>query len=413
MSTATRTVAWTSAMTTHPLLIVVLAAGKGMRMRSRRPKVLHAIAGRSMLAHALATARSAGAASLAVVVAPGMEAVRAEAERVAPGIEVFEQAAQLGTGNAVLAARPALERHRGDVIVLFADTPLVEAATLRRLVGALDGGAQIAALGFEAPDATGYGRLVLDDRRRVQRISRAQRRQRGGASHRPVQRRRHGLSRARPCRPAGAHRQRQREGRILSHRCGGDRGRGWARHAAGRLRAGGGAGHQFARAAGGRRGRLPEPRSPQDHGGGRDADRARDRLAELRYGDRPRRDHRAQRVLRAGRGRRGRRPHHGQLPPGGRAHRQGRPRRPLRALPPRRRHRRERARRQLRRGEERAGSKRAPRPIIWPTSATAVWARAPTSAPARSSATTTASTSTSPTSARAPSSAPTRRWWRR
>jgi bifunctional UDP-N-acetylglucosamine pyrophosphorylase / glucosamine-1-phosphate N-acetyltransferase len=156
---------------TQPLLIVVLAAGKGVRMRSSLPKVLHAIAGRSMLAHALATARSAGAARLAVVVAPGMEAVRAEAESIAPGIEVFEQAKQAGTGNALLAARPALERHKGDVIVLFADTPLVEAATLRRLVAALDGGAQIAALGFEAPDATGYGRLLLDAQGRVEKIS--------------------------------------------------------------------------------------------------------------------------------------------------------------------------------------------------------------------------------------------------
>src|SRR5947207_3643242 len=131
-------------MTQHPLLIVVLAAGKGVRMRSSIPKVLHAIAGRSMLAHTLATASSAGAAKLAVVVAPGMEAVRAEAEGAAPGIEVFEQPTQAGTGNAVLAARPALERHRGDVMVLFADTPLVEAATLGRLVAALDAGAQIA-----------------------------------------------------------------------------------------------------------------------------------------------------------------------------------------------------------------------------------------------------------------------------
>ena len=89
---------------------------------------------------------------------------------MAPGIEVFEQPMQAGTGNALLAARPALERHRGDVIVLFADTPLVEAATLRRLVAALDAGAQIAALGFEAPDATGYGRLLLDAQGRVTAI---------------------------------------------------------------------------------------------------------------------------------------------------------------------------------------------------------------------------------------------------
>ena len=160
------------------------------------------IAGRSMLAHVLATARAAGAARLALVVAPGMEAVRAEADKVAPGIEIFEQATQAGTGHAVLAARPALERHKGDVIVLFADTPLVEPATLRRLIGALDGGAQIAALGFEAPDAD---RLRPPDRRRRRTRAghpRGQRRQRGGAAHRPVQRGRDGVPRARSCRPA-------------------------------------------------------------------------------------------------------------------------------------------------------------------------------------------------------------------
>jgi bifunctional UDP-N-acetylglucosamine pyrophosphorylase/glucosamine-1-phosphate N-acetyltransferase len=158
------------AMASPPLLIVVLAAGKGVRMRSDLPKVLHPIAGRSMLAHALANARAAGAARLAAVVAPNMDRVRAEAEGIAPGIEVFEQSVPSGTARAVLSARPALERHRGDVIVLFADTPLLEAATLRRLLAALDAGAQIAALGFETPDATGYGRLLLDAAGRVTAI---------------------------------------------------------------------------------------------------------------------------------------------------------------------------------------------------------------------------------------------------
>jgi bifunctional UDP-N-acetylglucosamine pyrophosphorylase/glucosamine-1-phosphate N-acetyltransferase len=149
-------------MNKHPLLIVVLAAGKGVRMRSDLPKVLHAIAGRSMLGHVLAAAGAAGPQKLALVLAPGMEAVRVEAEKAAPGIEVFEQATQAGTAHAVLTARPALERHKGDVIVLYADTPLVEPATLRRLIEALDGGAGIGLLGFDAADATGYGRLLLD-----------------------------------------------------------------------------------------------------------------------------------------------------------------------------------------------------------------------------------------------------------
>ncbi|KAB2910514.1 MAG: NTP transferase domain-containing protein, partial [Hyphomicrobiaceae bacterium] len=157
-------------MTEEPLLIVVLAAGKGVRMQSALPKVLHPIGGRSMLAHVLATAREAGAVRLALVVAPGAEAVRAEAMKAAPGIEIFEQAQQAGTADAVLAARPALDSHRGDVLVIFADTPLLQASTVAQLVGALKAGANLAVLGFEAADPTGYGRLIVDGRGRVTAI---------------------------------------------------------------------------------------------------------------------------------------------------------------------------------------------------------------------------------------------------
>jgi bifunctional UDP-N-acetylglucosamine pyrophosphorylase/glucosamine-1-phosphate N-acetyltransferase len=157
-------------MSTQPHLIIVLAAGKGVRMRSDLPKVLHRIGGRSMLAHVLATALEAGASRLALVVAPGMEAVRAEAEAAAPGIDVFEQTRQAGTADAVLAARSAIEAHRGDVTVLFADTPLIEVATLRKLTAALEAGAGIAAPGFEPADATGYGRLIVDGEGRVTAI---------------------------------------------------------------------------------------------------------------------------------------------------------------------------------------------------------------------------------------------------
>jgi bifunctional UDP-N-acetylglucosamine pyrophosphorylase / glucosamine-1-phosphate N-acetyltransferase len=157
-------------MTDQPVLIVILAAGKGVRMRSATPKVLHPIAGRSMLAHVLATGRSVATAKLALVVAPGMDAVRAEAVKVAADIEVFEQPVPAGTADAVLAARPALQRHQGDVIAVFADTPLLRAETLGRLLEALQAGAQIAALGFDVGDATGYGRLMLDARGRVTSI---------------------------------------------------------------------------------------------------------------------------------------------------------------------------------------------------------------------------------------------------
>ncbi len=141
-------------------LIVILAAGKGTRMKSALPKVLHKVAGRSMLGHVLALARTVADARIAVVVGPGMEEVRAEVARLAPGSDVFVQANQAGTADAVLAARPVIENHAGDVIVLYADTPLIQASTIAAIRASLDHGAGVCVLGFEAKDPTGYGRLV-------------------------------------------------------------------------------------------------------------------------------------------------------------------------------------------------------------------------------------------------------------
>lgn len=141
-------------------LIVVLAAGKGTRMKSALPKVLHKIAGRSMLGHVLALASGFADASIAVVVGPGMDAVHEDALKIAPGAQVFVQEEQLGTANAVLAARQAIAEHKGDVLILYADTPLIQFATLEHLVQALDRGANVAVLGFEADNPGSYGRLV-------------------------------------------------------------------------------------------------------------------------------------------------------------------------------------------------------------------------------------------------------------
>ncbi len=149
-------------MSARPLLVVVLAAGQGTRMKSSLPKVLHKIAGRSMLGHVLSVAQQVGADQLAIVVGPGMDAVRAEALAHAPGAKVFVQQDQRGTADAVLSAREALAGHSGDVLVLYADTPLLPASTLEALRARLDAGAGIAVLGFEAADPTGYGRLVTD-----------------------------------------------------------------------------------------------------------------------------------------------------------------------------------------------------------------------------------------------------------
>ncbi len=147
-------------MTEPPLLIVVLAAGKGTRMKSALPKVLHPIAGMPMLGHVLALAGSVGASGVAVVIGPDMDNVRAEALKRHPGAEIYTQHNQIGTADAVLAARDAIAAHAGDVIVLYADTPLIETATIERLRSALSAGAGVVVLGFQAADPAGYGRLI-------------------------------------------------------------------------------------------------------------------------------------------------------------------------------------------------------------------------------------------------------------
>src|SRR5258708_19118371 len=97
-------------MVDRTCLAVVLAAGEGTRMRAARPKVLHEVAGRSLLAHVLGVLRDAGGIAAAVVVGPAAGAVTAEAERVWPGTEGFVQAERRGTAHAVLAAKAAIAR---------------------------------------------------------------------------------------------------------------------------------------------------------------------------------------------------------------------------------------------------------------------------------------------------------------
>ena len=144
-------------------LAVILAAGEGTRMKSALPKVLHQVANRSMLAQVLASVQAAGADRIAVVVGPGREDVAAEALRVEPACEIFVQSERLGTAHAVLAARKALEAGCDDLVIAFADTPLVQPETFAALRAPLADGASVAALGFEARDPTGYGRLLQQD----------------------------------------------------------------------------------------------------------------------------------------------------------------------------------------------------------------------------------------------------------
>lgn len=148
-------------MSNRTCLAIVLAAGEGTRMRSRRPKVLHALAGRSLLGHVLAAVDVEGMA-VAVVTPPGGDEVAVEARAWTPEAEIFVQQERRGTAHAVLAARHAIQRGFDDILIVFGDTPLIRPQSLARLRAPLADGAAVAVLGFRAVDPTGYGRLVYE-----------------------------------------------------------------------------------------------------------------------------------------------------------------------------------------------------------------------------------------------------------
>ena len=129
-------------------------------MRSARPKVLHSVGGRTLLAHVLAAVQEA-AGQAAVVIGPGQAKVAAAVRAALPEAAIFVQAERRGTAHAVLAARAALLERPDDVLVVFADTPLVRPATLTRLREPLAAGKAVAVLGFRPADPSGYGRLIM------------------------------------------------------------------------------------------------------------------------------------------------------------------------------------------------------------------------------------------------------------
>lgn len=129
-------------------------------MRSKTPKVLHQIAGLSMLGHVLKGVSEAGADKVVVVIGPDRVDVADEARRIWPDATIVVQTERLGTAHACLAARDVLAKGYDDVLVVFADTPLVEPATYQALRSRIHEGASVVALGFHADDPTGYGRLL-------------------------------------------------------------------------------------------------------------------------------------------------------------------------------------------------------------------------------------------------------------
>ena len=147
---------------TPPLAAVILAAGKGTRMRSTLHKVLHPVAGRPMLGHLVEQVEQLGSAHIVVVAGAGREQVEAFAAPL--GLKVAVQAEQLGTAHAVARAEPALQGFEGDVLILYGDVPLVSAGTMARMVERLHGADRpaVVVLGFRPENPLSYGRVIAD-----------------------------------------------------------------------------------------------------------------------------------------------------------------------------------------------------------------------------------------------------------
>lgn len=152
-----------SARTDRTCLSIVLAAGEGTRMKSSLPKVLHQVAGLPLVCHVVKAVQGTGKSDVALVVGRGADEVRGAVEKIADAVSAFEQKERLGTAHAVLAAREAIERGYDDLLIVFGDTPLIEAQSLLVAREKLTHGADVVVIGFRPANPHGYGRLIEEN----------------------------------------------------------------------------------------------------------------------------------------------------------------------------------------------------------------------------------------------------------
>ncbi|MFD1200247.1 bifunctional UDP-N-acetylglucosamine diphosphorylase/glucosamine-1-phosphate N-acetyltransferase GlmU [Brucella gallinifaecis] len=150
-------------MTERTCLSIVLAAGEGTRMKSNLPKVLHQVAGLPLVSHVVKAVQGTGKSDVALVVGRGADEVRSAVEKITDGVSAFEQKERLGTAHAVLAAREAIERGYDDLLIVFGDTPLIEAHSLQAARNRLADGADVVVIGFRPESSHGYGRLIEEN----------------------------------------------------------------------------------------------------------------------------------------------------------------------------------------------------------------------------------------------------------
>ena len=143
------------------LAAVILAAGKGTRMNSSIPKVLHQIAGMPMLGHVLKLTKSLKIKNTSVIVGHGSDAVSNFIRINKLNATCINQKEQLGTGNALKCAQESLNTFNGNLIVLYGDVPFIQSSTIVSMLVQLEKGADLSILGFTTPDPANYGRLII------------------------------------------------------------------------------------------------------------------------------------------------------------------------------------------------------------------------------------------------------------
>ena len=152
------------------IAVVILAAGQGTRMKSALPKVLHEVGGQKMLHHVMSLAQELSPSRMVVVVGTKSEMVAEAAHGFGPEVQTVLQDPPLGTAHAVSASLDCLSGFQGDVIVLYADTPLITSDTLGLLLGERRRGHSVVVLGFDAEVPGAYGRLITGDGDELLRI---------------------------------------------------------------------------------------------------------------------------------------------------------------------------------------------------------------------------------------------------
>jgi bifunctional UDP-N-acetylglucosamine pyrophosphorylase / glucosamine-1-phosphate N-acetyltransferase len=149
------------------IVAIVLAAGRGTRMKSGTPKVLHEILGRAMIAHVISSLKKAGVKDIITVIGHGSEGVK----KILTGMKTVTQKRLLGSGDAVLCARKMLDKPAQDVLVICGDTPLVRPDTIKRLIAKYkESGSSAVVLTAKVKDPTGYGRIIRDGGGMVSKI---------------------------------------------------------------------------------------------------------------------------------------------------------------------------------------------------------------------------------------------------